>query len=78
MTLSDIREYFKKMDNQTASEFDDDGQKLLPYLFEYADIHYSVVEKVNIINTLIRNFPTCINNIKEEWWRIKKKRKVSK
>eukprot|EP00559_Dactyliosolen_fragilissimus_P009880 CAMPEP_0184856190 /NCGR_PEP_ID=MMETSP0580-20130426/1349_1 /TAXON_ID=1118495 /ORGANISM="Dactyliosolen fragilissimus" /LENGTH=75 /DNA_ID=CAMNT_0027351037 /DNA_START=17 /DNA_END=244 /DNA_ORIENTATION=+ len=66
MILPDIREYFKKMDNQTASEFDDDGQKLLPYLFVYADIHYSVVEKVNIINTLIRNFPICINNIKEE------------
>eukprot|EP00559_Dactyliosolen_fragilissimus_P003381 CAMPEP_0184856414 /NCGR_PEP_ID=MMETSP0580-20130426/1607_1 /TAXON_ID=1118495 /ORGANISM="Dactyliosolen fragilissimus" /LENGTH=55 /DNA_ID=CAMNT_0027351433 /DNA_START=45 /DNA_END=209 /DNA_ORIENTATION=- len=55
MTLSDIREYFEKMDNQTASEFDGDGQKLLPYLLDYADIHYSEVEKVNIINTLICN-----------------------
>eukprot|EP00559_Dactyliosolen_fragilissimus_P007000 CAMPEP_0184856086 /NCGR_PEP_ID=MMETSP0580-20130426/1267_1 /TAXON_ID=1118495 /ORGANISM="Dactyliosolen fragilissimus" /LENGTH=66 /DNA_ID=CAMNT_0027350899 /DNA_START=12 /DNA_END=208 /DNA_ORIENTATION=+ len=57
MNLPDIQKYFKNLKNQSASEFNDDGQKLLPYLFDYADIHYSVIGKVNIINTLIRNFP---------------------
>eukprot|EP00559_Dactyliosolen_fragilissimus_P005495 CAMPEP_0184872244 /NCGR_PEP_ID=MMETSP0580-20130426/41172_1 /TAXON_ID=1118495 /ORGANISM="Dactyliosolen fragilissimus" /LENGTH=316 /DNA_ID=CAMNT_0027375003 /DNA_START=435 /DNA_END=1385 /DNA_ORIENTATION=+ len=56
MTIDYIREYFNCLDNGTATEFDKQGQTLIPYLLDYLPL-VCKTERVEIMFTLISSFP---------------------